>query len=119
MVKILNVKKEKKKGKKDLKKMSEKQKQMYNLKCCGDILIDTLMKNGFKAAFTGEYPWQKCYNATHQSTRLDAEEVELVTNATLDDLKKIFKVVEVKNDYVKCCIIETVMKQNTILYKIY
>ena len=56
--------------------MSEKQKQMYNLKCCGDILIDTLMKNGFKAAFTGEYPWQKCYNATHQSTRLDAEEVE-------------------------------------------
>lgn len=119
MVKILNTKKEKKKGKKDLKKMSEKQKQMYNLKCCGDILIDTLMKNGFKAAFTGEYPWQKCYNATHQSTRLDAEEVELVTNATLDDLKEIFKVVEVKNDYVKCCIIETVMKQNTILYKIY
>ena len=36
MVKILNTKKEKKKGKKDLKKMSEKQKQMYNLKCCGD-----------------------------------------------------------------------------------
>ena len=33
----------------------------------------------------------------NQSTRLDAEEVELVTNATLDDLKEIFKVVEVKN----------------------
>ena len=99
--------------------MSDRQKQMYNLKCCGDILIDTLTKAGFKAAFSGEYPWHKCYNATHQSTRLDAEEVELVTNATLDDLNKIFKVVKVNNDYVKSCIIETVMKQNVILYKIY
>ena len=81
--------------------MSDRQKQMYNLKCCGDILIDTLTKAGFKAAFSGEYPWHKCYNATHQSTRLDAEEVELVTNATLDDLNKIFKVVKVNNDYVK------------------
>ena len=92
---------------------------MYNIKCCCDMVVKDLQKEGYKAEFCGEYPWEKCYNSNHQPTRINAEEVEVVTDATIDVLQKLFKIIEVKNTFVKTCVAECVIKQNIVHVNIY
>lgn len=92
---------------------------MYNIKCCCDMVMKALQKEGYRAEFCGEYPWEKCYNANHQPTRINAEEVEVVTDATIDVLQRLFKIIEIKNSFVKACVAECVIKQNIVHVNIY
>ena len=39
------------------------------------MVVKDLQKEGYKAEFCGEYPWEKCYNSNHQPTRINAEEL--------------------------------------------
>ena len=73
---------------------------MYNLKFGCDQLLKKLRKEGFKAVYIGEYPFHKVYNSKHQE-RIRDSEIQFVTDATLDKLKEMFDVIEVKDSFEK------------------
>lgn len=91
---------------------------MYNLKVEAERLMNILNKKGYESAFIGPYPYMKYHNAIHED-RLKTKDIQFVTNASLDQLKNIFKVVKVGSDFVNYCIIETELKQNLIYFKVY
>lgn len=91
---------------------------MYNLKVEAERLMNILNKKGHESAFIGPYPYMKYHNAIHED-RLKTKDIQFVTNASLDQLKNIFKVVKVGSDFVNYCIIETELKQNLIYFKVY
>ena len=91
---------------------------MYNLKVEAERLMSILNKKGYESAFIGPYPYMKYHNAIHED-RLKTKDIQFVTNASLDQLKNIFKVVKVGSDFVNYCIIETELKQNLIYFKVY
>ena len=86
---------------------------MYNLKFGCDQLLKKLRKEGFKAVYIGEYPFHKVYNSKHQE-RIRDSEIQFVTDATLDKLKEMFDVIEVKDSFEKQCVIQTELKQNLL-----
>lgn len=91
---------------------------MYNLKVEAERLMNILNKKGYESAFIGPYPYMKYHNAIHED-RLKTKDIQFVTNASLDQLRNIFKVVKVGSDFVNYCIIETELKQNLIYFKVY
>ncbi len=91
---------------------------MYNLKVEAERLMNILNKKGYESAFIGPYPYMKYHNAIHED-RLKTKDIQFVTNASLDQLKNIFKVVKVGSDFVNYCVIETELKQNLIYFKVY
>lgn len=91
---------------------------MYNLKVEAERLMNILNKKGYESAFIGPYPYMKYHNAIHED-RLKTKDIQFITNASLDQLKNIFKVVKVGSDFVNYCIIETELKQNLIYFKVY
>lgn len=91
---------------------------MYNLKVEAERLMNILNKKGYESAFIGPYPYMKYHNAVHED-RLKTKDIQFVTNASLDQLKNIFKVVAIGSDYVNYCIIETELKQNLTYFKVY
>ena len=91
---------------------------MYNLKVEAERLMNILNKKGYESAFIGPYPYMKYHNAIHED-RLKTKDIQFVTNASLDQLKNIFKVVKVGSDFVNYCIIEAELKQNLIYFKVY
>lgn len=91
---------------------------MYNLKVEAERLMNILNKKGYESAFIGPYPYMKYHNAIHED-RLKTKDIQFITNASLDQLKNIFKVVKVGSDFINYCIIETELKQNLIYFKVY
>jgi hypothetical protein len=93
---------------------------MYNLKIEALKIISELKDNKYEACLVGNYPFVKYHNSIHADDKLKIKQFSIITNATLDDIKKLFKVTKVfENSYNKCALIEILLKQNLVYFKIY
>lgn len=93
---------------------------MYNLKIEADNIIKKLNENGFEAYFIGNYPFVKKNNLLNPNQKLKIKNIDIVTNAKLEDIKNIFEVVTSVTDYYnQYALIELLIKQNKINFKIY
>lgn len=93
---------------------------MYNLKIEADNILRTLHENGFEAYFVGNYPFVKKNNSINTTEKLKIKSIDIITNATLDDIKSLFTVSSVNTDYYsKFAMVEVFIKQNKINFKIY
>lgn len=93
---------------------------MYNLKIEAVKILETLEDNGYEAFFVGNYPLVKQYNIYHQSSKMKAKQIEIITNADINCLQKLFKVTKINDkDYSKSALIELEIKQNLVYFKIY
>jgi len=93
---------------------------MYNLKIEALKIINQLIDNGYDAYFIGNYPFVKCHNSFHQNDKIKVKQISMITNATLENIRKSFKVSKVnEDDYSKSAMIEVLVKQNLVYFKIY
>lgn len=93
---------------------------MYNLKIEADNIIRRLQDNGFEASFVGNYPFVKKNNLLNPNKKLKIKSIDIITNAKLDDIQRIFEVVTPVTDYYnQYALVELLIKQNKINFKIY
>lgn len=93
---------------------------MYNLKLEALKIINELIDNNYDAYFVGNYPFVKCHNSFHQTNKLKVKQISMITNATLETIQKLFKISKVNvEDYSKSAMIEVLVKQNLVYFKIY
>ena len=93
---------------------------MYNLKIEADNILKKLHENGFEAYFIGNYPFVKKNNSLNPTNKLKIKSIDIVTNATLQDIQNLFEIVKPNTEYYnKYALIELLIKQNKINFKIY
>lgn len=93
---------------------------MYNLKVEAVNIMNILEANGFDTLFIGNYPFVKYHNSCHPDNKYKIKQIEIVTNAKLENLQELFKVTKVNNEnYVKSAMIEVEVKQNKVYFKIF
>lgn len=93
---------------------------MYNLKIEALKIISELKNNKFEACLVGNYPFVKYHNSIHVNDKLKIKQFSIITNATLDDIQKLFKVTKVfENNYNKSALIEILLKSNLVYFKIF
>lgn len=93
---------------------------MYNLKVEAENILRTLHENGYEAYFIGNYPFVKRNNLINPDEKLKIKSIEIITNASLDILKTHFNIVKENiGVYNKYSLIETLIKQNKVNFKIY
>lgn len=93
---------------------------MYNLRIEAENILNILIENGYEASFVGNYPFVKQNNLLNPKYKLKVKSLDIITNATLDDLKKHLNIVDtVTNLYNVYSNVEVMVKQNTFKFKIY
>lgn len=93
---------------------------MYNLKIEAENIIRTLQENGFDACFVGNYPFVKKNNSLNPANKLKIKSIDIITSARLEDIQRLFEVVKPNTEYYnKYALVELIVKQNKINFKIY
>lgn len=92
---------------------------MYNLKIEAKKIIQELQDNGFEACFVGNYPFVKQHNLINSENKLKIKTIDIVTNAKLEDIKSLFKVTKVNEEYNRSVFVEIPVKQNFLKFRVY
>lgn len=92
---------------------------MYNLKIEAKKIIQELQDNGFEAYFIGNYPFVKQHNLINSENKLKIKTIDIVTNAGLEDIKSLFKIIKINEEYNKSVFVEIPVKQNFLNFRIY
>lgn len=92
---------------------------MYNLKIEAKKIIQELQDNGFEACFVGNYPFVKQHNLINPSNKLKIKTIDIITNAKLENIQSLFKVVKINEEYNRSVYVELPVKQNFLNFKIY
>lgn len=92
---------------------------MYELKVEAIKIIEKLQENGHEGFFVNNYPFVKCNNASHQNDKLKLKQIEIITNASLELITSLFDVVKVEDSFNKSVLINVVIKNKNIHFRIY